>query len=59
MNVYEAWQLGYTGSGIVAGVLDTGIEQEHDEFLNNYVRCGDLTSSFKRCGDLIPALKTV
>ena len=37
MHVYEAWLMGYTGEGVVAGVVDTGIEPDHDDLIANYV----------------------
>ena len=29
--------MGYTGEGVVAGVVDTGIEPDHDDLIANYV----------------------
>jgi len=37
MNVYEAWNMGYTGSGVIIAVLDTGIDEDHTDLVNNYV----------------------
>ena len=38
MNVRQAWDQGYTGSGIVVTILDDGIEKDHPDLLKNYVR---------------------
>jgi len=37
MNVVGAWQLGYTGQGVVVTILDDGIEHNHTDLLTNYV----------------------
>ena len=34
----EAWDLGYTGKGIVVTILDDGLERTHPDILPNYVR---------------------
>uniref|UniRef100_A0A8D0E246 furin n=1 Tax=Salvator merianae TaxID=96440 RepID=A0A8D0E246_SALMN len=36
LNVREAWQLGYTGRGIVVSILDDGIEKNHTDLEANY-----------------------
>lgn len=38
MNVNGAWQLGYTGKGVVVTILDDGIEHSHGDLRQNYVR---------------------
>ncbi len=38
MNVQEAWEQGYTGRGIVVSILDDGIERDHPDLKENYVR---------------------
>ncbi|PAV59977.1 hypothetical protein WR25_18047 isoform F [Diploscapter pachys] len=35
-NVKEAWDLGYTGKGIVVTILDDGLERTHPDILPNY-----------------------
>ena len=37
MNVVSAWQLGYTGRGVVVTILDDGIEHNHTDIQLNYV----------------------
>ena len=37
MNVETAWDLGYTGKGIVVSILDDGIDYTHPDLVNNYV----------------------
>ncbi|XP_033633747.1 proprotein convertase subtilisin/kexin type 5-like [Asterias rubens] len=36
MNVETAWDLGYTGKGIVVSILDDGIDYTHPDLVNNY-----------------------
>ncbi|CAI9719185.1 6-like protease kpc-1 isoform X2 [Octopus vulgaris] len=36
MNVMPAWQMGYTGKGIVISILDDGIEKDHPDLKKNY-----------------------
>lgn len=35
-NVKEAWQLGYTGKGVVVTILDDGLEHTHPDISPNY-----------------------
>ena len=35
-NVKEAWQLGYTGKGVVVTILDDGLEHTHPDIAPNY-----------------------
>ena len=37
MNVKEVWKKGITGNGIVVGVVDNGIETNHQELEKAYV----------------------
>lgn len=37
MNVKGAWQMGYTGKGVVITILDDGIERDHPDLIKNYV----------------------
>ena len=37
MSVKGAWQMGYTGKGVVVTILDDGIEHTHDDLKENYV----------------------
>ena len=37
MNLEEAWQLNYTGRGIVVSILDDGLEYTHPDLQHNYV----------------------
>ncbi|VDK42631.1 unnamed protein product [Anisakis simplex] len=39
-NVKEAWDLGYTGRGIVVTILDDGLERTHPDIAPNYGRRG-------------------
>ncbi|XP_061173285.1 furin-like protease kpc-1, partial [Saccostrea echinata] len=36
MSVKGAWQMGYTGKGVVVSILDDGIEHTHDDLKENY-----------------------
>lgn len=33
----EAWELGYTGKGVVVTILDDGLERTHPDIAPNYV----------------------
>ena len=35
-NVKEAWDLGYTGKGVVVTILDDGLERTHPDIAPNY-----------------------
>ena len=37
MNIYQVWQQGITGKGIVVAVVDEGLQQSHPELADNYV----------------------
>lgn len=37
MGVYEAWQKGYTGKGIVVGLISAGIDTTHSDLIESYV----------------------
>lgn len=47
MNVWPAWQKGYTGKGVVISILDDGIQTNHPDLALNYV---SLTSNVIPCG---------
>ncbi|XP_059487314.1 furin-like protease 2 [Neocloeon triangulifer] len=36
MNVWPAWQKGYTGKGVVISILDDGIQVNHPDLAQNY-----------------------
>ncbi|XP_068172200.1 furin (paired basic amino acid cleaving enzyme) a [Antennarius striatus] len=36
LNAVAAWQLGYTGKGVVVSILDDGIEKNHPDLFENY-----------------------
>lgn len=38
MNIGPAWQKGYTGKGVVVSILDDGIQTNHPDLAQNYVR---------------------
>ena len=38
LNVTGAWELGYTGRGHVVTFLDDGLEFDHPDLVENYVR---------------------
>ncbi len=37
MRIKEAWQMGYTGKGVVVTILDDGLEWDHPDLIKNYV----------------------
>lgn len=37
LNAKSAWQLGFTGKGVVVSILDDGIERNHPDLMQNYV----------------------
>jgi subtilisin family serine protease len=37
MNVYNAWDKGFTGSGITIAIVDDGIDVVHGDLSGNYV----------------------
>lgn len=58
LNVSGVWKQGITGKGSVVAILDDGLDFEHEDLQNNYVRCKEsrltLFSSFKKvCRGLI------
>ncbi|MDR2844554.1 MAG: S8 family serine peptidase, partial [Puniceicoccales bacterium] len=48
-NVVGAWALGYTGTGVVIGIIDDGVEGGHPDLLANYR--ADLSKNFSQ-GDI-------
>ncbi|CAB1425746.1 unnamed protein product [Pleuronectes platessa] len=36
LNAKAAWELGYTGKGVVVSILDDGIEKNHPDLMQNY-----------------------
>uniref|UniRef100_A0A8C8LR89 P/Homo B domain-containing protein n=1 Tax=Oncorhynchus tshawytscha TaxID=74940 RepID=A0A8C8LR89_ONCTS len=36
LNAKGAWELGYTGKGVVVSILDDGIEKNHPDLISNY-----------------------
>ncbi|KAK3763006.1 hypothetical protein RRG08_026919 [Elysia crispata] len=40
MNVREAWDMGFTGKGVVVTILDDGIEKDHPDLIQNYTLKG-------------------
>ena len=44
-NVIEVWKMGYTGKGVVVGVVDSGLDKDHPELKNNFVSTGISKSS--------------
>lgn len=36
MNVQKAWDMGYTGRGVVVTILDDGLEKDHPDIAMNY-----------------------
>lgn len=37
LNVQEAWQLGYSGKGVVVTIMDDGLDHTHPDLSANYV----------------------
>lgn len=35
-NLKGAWDLGYTGKGVVIGIIDDGVEGTHEDLNDNY-----------------------
>ena len=46
LNVIAAWNSGYTGKGIVVGVVDDGVNGSHPELQDNYVTIAFSFQSF-------------
>ena len=46
LNVISSWKSGYTGKGIVVGVVDDGVDGSHPELKDNYVTIAFLFSVF-------------
>jgi len=46
MRVVEAWEAGYSGKGVSVTILDDGIEYEHPDLKENYVRLSSLPHRF-------------
>ena len=36
MNIEGAWNLGYSGKGVIVSILDDGIERDHPDLVSNY-----------------------
>ena len=36
-DVLKVWKMGYTGRGVVVGVVDDGLQKDHPEIKDNYV----------------------
>ena len=45
MTVYEAWAMGYSGGGVIVGVIDTGVDEDHIDLVDNYVRIAHLLNT--------------
>ena len=37
MNLYEAWEMRYSGKGVKVAGLDNGIDMGHPDLMGNYV----------------------
>ena len=46
LNVISSWKSGYTGKGIVVGVVDDGVDGSHPELKDNYVTIAFSFQSF-------------
>jgi subtilisin family serine protease len=42
MRVEQAWAAGVTGKGVVATILDDGLEKSHPDLIRNYVSLAHL-----------------
>ncbi|VDO03456.1 unnamed protein product [Rodentolepis nana] len=38
LNVQEAWQLGYSGKGVVVTIMDDGLDHTHPDLAANYAK---------------------
>lgn len=38
LNVVKAWNQGFNGDGVIVTTLDDGIDHDHPDIRNNYVR---------------------
>lgn len=36
LNVQEAWQLGFSGKGVVVTIMDDGLDHTHPDLAANY-----------------------
>ena len=39
MNVVPVWEMGFTGKGIISSLVDDGLDYQHEDLADNFVRC--------------------
>ncbi len=50
-KVIDAWKLGATGEGVIVGILDQGVEYEHEDLKNNYLPDNSYDFLCKLCNE--------
>ena len=56
LGILAAWEKGYTGKGVIVSILDDGLEWNHTDIQENYVRLpykADRTHMFGVCKALL------
>ena len=59
MNIYQVWQQGITGKGVVVAVVDEGLQQSHPELADNYVGIVNRSRNDVVCVKLKGTIETV